>query len=437
MTDFDDRKPEYSFWAEQVDEEDLIRKPYQADENKVGLKTSHKIVIFIGIFLISFLTYEFFIYKKQYNINSNKTKGYEYYDENKLNIDTPSRLEARVNETEPASIITGDQEQINKIIEEVMPSIVSITGKVTTTSNWFGTESYKESEQFGTGILINKDDDELLVVTNNHVVGNADEIEIGFTNDFQANAVLKGVDGVADIAVLSVKIKDLDKDTLELIKIANVGNSSDIKVGQMSIAIGNALGYGQSVTVGYISAKDRKININSLQETKNMILLQTDAAINPGNSGGALVDTNGNVIGINTIKFASNKIEGMGYAIPINRAMPIINEIMSREELKDHERGFLGIVGKDVLDDDTENYGMPLGVYISEVLEGGGAKEAGLLKGDIIVGINDIEIVTISQLKDKVSSVRVGTTIKIKYRRIIDGEYKEQEVLVTLKENIG
>ena len=206
-----------------------------------------------------------------------------------------------------------------------------------------------------------------------------------------------------------------------------------MKVGQMAIAIGNALGYGQSVTVGYISAKDRQVNVGSDNSSTNtMVLLQTDAAINPGNSGGALLDANGNVIGINSVKYADTKVEGIGYAIPMTDAVPIINDLMNREVLKDEEKGYLGISGRTVSESLSEAYGFPIGVYVSAVSDSGAAKKAGIKQGDIITKINDTKIMTIQQVLEKVNSTKAGTEITVTIARSQDGEYKEQDVKVVL-----
>lgn len=228
---------------------------------------------------------------------------------------------------------------VSGIVDNVMPSIVAIT-ETSTVSSYFG-QTYP-TEGAGSGFIVKEDNDELLIVTNNHVVAGADSITVTFIDDTTAKATVKGTDATADLAVISVKVSDLKDETKQSIKVASLGHSEDVKVGQMAIAIGNALGYGQSVTVGYISAKDRQVEVGDDNSGSNtMVLLQTDAAINPGNSGGALLDANGNVIGINSVKYADTKVEGIGYAIPMSDAIPIINELMNREVLKDEEKDIL------------------------------------------------------------------------------------------------
>ena len=321
---------------------------------------------------------------------------------------------------------------VSSIVEAVMPSIVSITETSTATS-YFG-QSYP-TEGAGSGFIVKEDNNELLIVTNNHVVAGADSITVTFIDDTTAKATVKGTDPTADLAVISVKVADLKQETKGNIKVASLGHSEDVKVGQMAIAIGNALGYGQSVTVGYISAKDRQVEVGdgNSSSANTMVLLQTDAAINPGNSGGALLDVNGNVIGINSVKYADTKVEGIGYAIPMSNAIPIINELMNREVLKDEEKGYLGITGRTIGDEVSEAYGFPNGIYISEVSESGAAKKAGIKQGDIITKINGNKVTSIEQVQNKVNNTKAGTEITVTIARSQEGEYKEQDVKVVLK----
>ncbi len=321
---------------------------------------------------------------------------------------------------------------VSSIVETVMPSIVSITETSTATS-YFG-QSYP-TEGAGSGFIVKEDNNELLIVTNNHVVAGADSITVTFIDDTTAKATVKGTDPTADLAVISVKVGDLKTETKGNIKVASLGHSEDVKVGQMAIAIGNALGYGQSVTVGYISAKDRQVEVGdgNSSSSNTMVLLQTDAAINPGNSGGALLDVNGNVIGINSVKYADTKVEGIGYAIPMSDAIPIINELMNREVLKDEEKGYLGITGRTISEEVSEAYGFPIGIYISEVSESGAAKKAGIKQGDIITKINGNKVTSIEQVQNKVNNTKAGTEITVTIARSQEGEYKEQDVKVVLK----
>lgn len=320
---------------------------------------------------------------------------------------------------------------VSGIVENVMPSIVAIT-ETKMVSSYFG-QTYP-TEGAGSGFIVKEDEDELLIVTNNHVVEDADSITVTFIDETTAKATVKGTDAVADLAVLTVKLSDLKDETRSSIKVASLGHSEDLKVGQMAIAIGNALGYGQSVTVGYLSALNREVEVGDDSSGSNkMVLLQTDAAINPGNSGGALLDAKGNVIGINTVKYADTTVEGIGYAIPMSDAITIINELMNREVLNDDEKGYLGITGRTISEDLSEAYGFPVGVYVSEVSETGAAKAAGIKSGDVITKINDTKVSTIEQVQNKVNNTKAGTEITVTIARSQEGEYKEQEVKVTLK----
>ena len=360
------------------------------------------------------------------------TGGLSFKNENQSNtigtVDT-SESSGGVTAVSGAAAGPGD---VSAIVEKVMPSIVAIT-ETSTVSSYFG-QTYP-TEGAGSGFIVKEDNEELLIVTNNHVVSGADSITVTFIDDSTAKATVKGTDSTADLAVLSVKFSDLKSETKDHIKVASLGHSDEVKVGQMAIAIGNALGYGQSVTVGYISAKDREVEVgdDSSSSSNTMVLLQTDAAINPGNSGGALLDVNGNVIGINSVKYADTNVEGIGYAIPMSDAIPIINELMEREVLKDEEKGYLGITGRTISDELSEAYGFPVGVYVSQVSDSGAAKKAGIKQGDVITKINGTKVTSIEQVQNKVNNTKAGTEITVTIARSQDGEYKEQEVKVTLK----
>ncbi|MCR5791859.1 MAG: trypsin-like peptidase domain-containing protein [Lachnospiraceae bacterium] len=320
---------------------------------------------------------------------------------------------------------------LTNLVDESMPSIVSITMSATQTYEYWGQNYQQEYQGSGSGIIVGQSDSELLIATNNHVVDGATAINITFIDDSTAEATIKGKDSSADLAVVAVDLKDISEETMSKIKVATLGKSDGIKVGQMAIAIGNSLGYGQSVTVGYISAKDRTVEVEGGSGLK---LLQTDAAINPGNSGGALLNINGEVIGINSAKYSDTSVEGMGYAIPISSATPIIDELMNREELKDNERGYLGISGQNITKENN-TFNMPTGVYVFEVAKGGAAEEAGILTGDIIVGINDMEVTTIESIQEKVNNTKAGTKINVTVMRNENGSYVEKKLSVTLKDS--
>lgn len=317
---------------------------------------------------------------------------------------------------------------VSQIAEQVLPSIVAIdvTQQVTSYTP-FGPQS-SEAGGSGSGIIIAEKDGRLYIATNNHVVQDTDSVTIRFANDKTAKAAIRGTDPSHDLAVVEVDKKELTEDTLSAIKVATVGDSSATKVGEQAIAIGNALGYGTSVTVGYISAKDREID---MEDSSSIKLLQTDAAINPGNSGGALVNGSGEVIGINSSKFASEEIEGMGFAIPMATAEPILTKLMNQEKIAEEEQAYLGITGRNVTGEYTEYYGMPEGIYISEVTEGSPAQKAGLSRGAIITEINGDPVKTVEELQTKLTQCKAGDKGSITIQIADGGNYKEKSVTVT------
>lgn len=299
----------------------------------------------------------------------------------------------------------------------------------------FGGRYQQDQTSCGSGFIVGQSDKELLIATNNHVIDNANTISVQFIDDEVYEAKVKGTAASNDLAVIAVKVNDISSSTMDKIKIADLGSSDSLKVGEMAIAIGNSLGYGQSVTVGYISAKDREISedADSRSKTSNKIkVIQTDAAINPGNSGGALINLNGQVIGINSAKIADSSVEGVGYAIPISVATPIIDELMNREELSDSEKGYLG-VSVETVTEEASQYNIPNGAYVRAVSEGSAADKAGIKAGDIITCINNMEVTTKESLSEKVNSYRKGTEIEVTFQRSNDGEYEERKVTVKLQ----
>lgn len=318
---------------------------------------------------------------------------------------------------------------VSPIVKKNLPAAVAITSKFITNNYFYG--QYTQ-EGGGSGIIIGENDNEYLIATNNHVVEGASEITITFIDETSAKAYIKGTDPSADLAVIAVKKSDLSASTKENIIVATLGNSDEVEVGHMVIAIGNALGNGQSTTVGWISAKDRQITNSETGTT--LTVLQTDAAINPGNSGGALLNMKGEVIGINSAKLAGTKIEGIGYAIPISKALPIVNDLMTREVLTDDEKGYLGIQLSDVdiTAEIASAYNWPMGVYIKEVYPDSAAEKGGLLSGDIITAVNGSSITTRAQLQKTINSYRHGTTVTITYSRFENGAYEEHTTEVVL-----
>lgn len=317
------------------------------------------------------------------------------------------------------------------ITKNTMPSVVSITNmSVQQVQSFFGGVQERESESAGSGIIIGQNDTELLIVTNNHVVEGSDTLTVSFIDQESVEANIKGTDANRDLAVVAVELSKVKDSTREKIAVATLGDSEQIQVGEEAIAIGNALGYGQSVTRGIISATDRTIDgIDSS-------LIQTDAAINPGNSGGALLNANGEVIGINTAKAAMDAVEGMGYAIPISEARETIEGLMNQEtktKVAEGERGFIGIEGVDVSQDTSQMYNMPMGVYISNVTRGGGAAKAGITKGSVITALNGSSVNSMAALQEQLQYYRAGETVTLTIETPgNNGEYKSQDVEVTL-----
>ena len=317
-------------------------------------------------------------------------------------------------------------EDVSNVVDAVMPSVVSITSKTQVSNYFFGTQ---ESEGAGSGFILAKTDDTLMIATNNHVVEGATALTVGFSDGTTADAAIVGTDSDADLAVISVNAKDLSDDTLSTIKIAVLGSSDDLKVGEPVIAIGNALGYGQSVTTGVVSAKDREVSFTD----GTMTLLQTDAAINPGNSGGVLVNMNGEVVGINNAKLEDTSVEGMGYAIPISTAQTTLENLMNAGSIPEGETAYLGILGRTIDSQYSEALGMPSGVYVSQVVEGSPAEKAGIAAGDIITGFEGNTVSTMDGLKDRISAQKAGTEVEITLQRANqNGTYEEQTVKVTL-----
>ena len=337
--------------------------------------------------------------------------------------------------SKPATTLGAND--VSSITEQCMPAIVAITSTTQGADYYdlFG-QYYQgqDTTSCGSGFIIGQNDKELLIATNNHVISGAKTISVQFIDGEIYGAVEKGADSSNDLAVIAVKVSDVKKDTMNKIKIADIGNSDDTKVGEMVIAIGNALGYGQSVTVGYISAKDREITESSEngQTQKKIKAIQTDAAINPGNSGGALINMQGQVIGINSAKIANSAVEGVGYAIPVSVATPIMDELMNREALSDDEKGYLGISGITV-SEEAVAYNVPYGVHVKEVAEGGAAEKAGIKVNDVITAINKMEVTTMESLQEKVNSYRKGTGVEVTLQRSNNGKYEEKKVTVTLQ----
>lgn len=344
-----------------------------------------------------------------------------------------------------SSLITGEDNSedtfniadVSSIVEETMPSIVAITTTTMISSNdwysyYFGNQ---ESEGAGSGVIISENESELLIITSNHVVENTDSVSVTFIDGTTIAATIKAADAAEDIAIVSVRLSDISEVTLSQIKIATMATDT-VEVGQGVIAIGNALGYGQSVTTGVVSALEREVTVDN----NTLYLLQTDAAINPGNSGGALLNMKGELIGINEAKFSSTGVEGMGFAIPILEKNDLIQQLISsetRQKVAENERGYLGIYGKDVSDVLSQSYHIPEGVYIYQLIPGGAAEASGLKKKDVITKVNGETIISMADLKESLEYYRSGEKVTVTLQRPIDGQYSEKQIEVTLTEEIS
>lgn len=344
---------------------------------------------------------------------------------------------------------------VSEIVSEALPSIVSITTKsVQEVQNYFGMygmygyapqQQEQEVEGSGSGIIVGKNDDELLIATNYHVVEGADTLSVAFTDGNAVEASVKGFDEERDLAVVSVSLDDVEDDTMDAVSIANIGSSDDLKVGEQVVAIGNALGYGQSVTTGIVSAKNRRMDSDnntvtdgSDDSSDGVNLIQTDAAINPGNSGGALLNMEGEVVGINSAKLASTEVEGMGYAIAISDVTDILQNLMnetSRDKLDDSEHGVLGIKGSSVSSEAVQMYGIPAGVFVKEVTEGGAADKAGLKANSVITEFNGKTVSSNNQLIEYLSYYEPDEEVELTVQVPHGTSYKEETVKVTLDEN--
>ena len=341
-------------------------------------------------------------------------------------IETTSGTTSAKSETS-SSGSSSSSSNVASVVNEVMPSVVSITSTIQS-SNYYGFGT-QESEGAGSGFIVAKTKDNLMIATNNHVVSDATSLTVGFVDDTTAKATVVGTDSSADLAVISVKIKDIKDSTASKIKVATLGSSDDLKVGEEVVAIGNALGYGQSVTTGVVSAKNREVSLTD----GTMNLLQTDAAINPDNSGGVLINMDGQVVGINNAKLEDTSVEGMGYAIPITTAKTILTDLMNASSVSTKDAAFLGVVGRDINESYSSALGIPSGIYVSQVVSGSPAEKAGISAGDVITKFEGNNVSTMSGLKEKLALKKANTKVKITFKRANQsGTYEEKTVTVTL-----
>lgn len=346
-----------------------------------------------------------------------------------------------IKQSDTATTVVTD---VTEVVKEVMPSIVAVNNHYIETMSWFGQSMDSEADASGSGIIVGLNDSELLIVTNYHVVEDTDKLTVQFNEDSEAEAFIKGQDSKMDLAVIAVPVTELSDSTLQAIEVATLGNSDTLEVGEPAIAIGNSLGYGQSVTTGVISALNRSIDLSAGNgyggDSVEGTFIQTDAAINPGNSGGALLNIKGEVIGINSNKIGGSAVEGMGYAIPISAASPIIAELMLREtksKVAEEERGYLGISGISVTQDVSRAYGMPEGVYIAQIYEGTAAAAAGLRQGDIITEFGGNKIASMEELQKELEFYAKGETVEVKVMSMTMNGYEETTVQLTLGNKVS
>jgi len=395
-------------------EEKIIEAKIENNNKKIDTKTI--VIIILSVILALILIIKFVDFDFNFSIGKKAELNY-------TNVNTKIK----------EGIYITD---VSEVVEEVMPSIVSITSKTLISSGkygpyFWGTERY--SEGAGSGIIVSKNDNELLILTNNHVVAGAEELSVQFINEKDYDAEIKGTNERKDIAVISVKLNKIDKDTMESIKIATLGDSNELKVGNGVIAIGNALGYGQSVTTGVVSALNREVEIDTYKNE----MIQIDAAINGGNSGGALLNSKGEVIGINSAKYSSNgfsseaSIEGMGFAIPITDVKELITSLMNGEDISSGMT--LGVEGYVVTKEQSKNYNMPIGFYISKITSKSNAEDSELEIGNIITKVEGKKVDDIGDIQDELLKKKKGDSIKLTISYVDGKEYKEKEVEIKLK----
>ena len=359
-------------------------------------------------------------------------------DTSGITLGADTSTEAETTASDDASYLPN----VKAIAQNAMPSIVAITNQSKETIQFWGQEYEQDSESTGSGIIVGKSDTELLIATNNHVVQNADQLTVLFSADTEneedkmVTAQVKGTDSSLDLAVVAVKLEDIPEDVMDQIKVIEIGDSDEVGVGDWSIAIGNALGYGQSVTFGIISALDREVTLSTDNGEITQNMIQTDAAINFGNSGGALLDENGRLIGINSAKASSTGVEGMGYAIPINTAKSVIEDLMNqttRTKADADKAGALGVRVTNVSEEARQMYNIPAGAYVYEVTDGSAAAEAGIKQGDIITKLDKTTVSSMSELLDRMQYYEAGETVDVTVKRAGDNGYQEQVISVTLQ----
>ena len=424
-----------STWTQAPVQHPADRKPGH-EEKKMGLGQKIMLSISLGLFFGIFAGIGFFgvmqmnnaVHGREQEVLEETGNPAEQKMDEIVEDNTPQIQQAGSNMVYAPSLDSS----VTGIVKDVMPAMVSIINNYTEITSFWG-QTYKEQlSASGSGIIVAENGEELLIVTNQHVVADADQLLVTLSDDTEVEAKIKGMDADMDLAVIAIRLDDLSSKTMSAIAIASLGDSDELELGERVIAIGNALGYGQSVTVGYISALNRELK---LDDGSVRLFIQTDAAINPGNSGGALLNSAGEVIGINSNKIGGSSIEGMGYAIPITAASPIIADLMERQtrnKVADSDLGYMGIAPQDISSQIAQMYGMPEGVYVLTVYEGSGAAAAGIVKGDIITKFDGQKISSYANLQELMQYYAVGDTVKVTLMRPENGEYVEYELTLTL-----
>lgn len=429
-----DENPQYRYTSYQVNRPYIPQEPPKKPKKKGGFVKKAALCTSLGLLFGLFAGTGFYGVNLVADRINSLTEEEVPEEKAKVATTTTSQNSAAVAAVGAENAIATKTTVIDasEVAEAVMPSVVSITNMYTqTVESFWGQRGEYQNEASGSGIIVGESDSELLIATNNHVVSDADMLSIQFIDGTTAEAQLKGAQSDVDLAVIAVNLEELSAETRDTIKVAVLGDSSGLRVGEPAIAIGNSLGYGQSVTTGVISALNREVTVDNVTNE----LIQTDAAINPGNSGGALLNMNGEVIGINAVKYSSTGVEGMGYAIPISTAQPIIDDLMNREtknKVAEAESAYLGISGLDVTAEVSGAYGMPLGVYVSQVVEESAAESAGIVKGDIITAFDGQTVKSMEELKDLMQYYAAGTVVDVTVQQGSANGYVEKTVSVEL-----
>ena len=395
-----------------------------------GAKLGRTAAIALVFGLVAGISFQSVVAVSNRFINKDATQLTETKTETKS---SSQKLTSSSTATATSTTVSTD---VSEIVDNVLPAIVQVTNAgLKEYRTFFGTMQ-QPTTSAGSGIIVSQDEDYIYIATNNHVVSGAETLTITFNDGEAVEGTIKGTDSSCDLAVVSVAIKDIKEDTLSEIKVATLGDSDSTVVGEAAIVIGNAMGYGTSVTNGIISAKDREVSITD--DDGNVVtnsLLQTNAAVNPGNSGGALLNAKGEVIGIVSAKLAEESVEGMGYAIPISYAWNIIQQMVDNDVVSELEASYLGIAGRDITTEMSEQYNVPVGVYVAQVVAGSGAEEAGIETEDVITAFNGRKVTSVNTLNNIMKYLPAGSTVEVKVAKA-SNDYKEETVEVTLTHKI-